>query len=82
MICVLYRAVGRATQVPRALRHLVSPRVLTRHTYNALIIYRDVKPSNIIRCLGKYLLSDFGIAKTINNSYTLVGKNSYRALAL
>jgi hypothetical protein len=32
IICVPYGAVGRTTQVPRALRHLVSPRVSTRHT--------------------------------------------------
>jgi hypothetical protein len=31
IICVPYRAVVKATQVPRALRHLVSPRVSTCH---------------------------------------------------
>ncbi|KAH8746985.1 hypothetical protein F5882DRAFT_312120, partial [Hyaloscypha sp. PMI_1271] len=49
------------------------------YTYDPPIIHRDVKPSNIMRRLGKYLLGDFGIAKTVDNSYTLVGTNSYIA---
>jgi serine/threonine protein kinase len=49
------------------------------HTYNPPIIHRDIKPSNILHCRGKYLLGDFGIAKTVDNSHTLVGTNSYRA---
>jgi serine/threonine protein kinase len=49
------------------------------HTYNPPIIYRDIKPSNILHCRGKYLLGDFGIAKTVDNSHILVGTNSYRA---
>jgi serine/threonine protein kinase len=48
-------------------------------TYNPPIIHRDIKPSNILHRLGKYLLGDFGIAKTVDNSHTLVGTNSYRA---
>lgn len=32
-----------------------------------------------MRRLGKYLLGDFGIAKTVDNSHTLVGTNSYMA---
>jgi serine/threonine protein kinase len=32
-----------------------------------------------MRSLGKYLLGDFGIAKTVDNSHALVGTNSYMA---
>jgi serine/threonine protein kinase len=49
------------------------------YTYNPPIIYRDIKPSNIIYYLRKYLLGDFGITKIIDNSYTLVRINSYIA---
>jgi serine/threonine protein kinase len=49
------------------------------HTYDPPIIHRDVKPSNIMYRLGKYLLGDFGIAKTVDNSHTLVETNSYMA---
>jgi hypothetical protein len=40
IICVPYGAVGRTTQVPRALRHLVSPRVSTRHTSHISVTLR------------------------------------------
>jgi serine/threonine protein kinase len=49
------------------------------HTHNPPIIHRDIKPSNILYDRGKYLLGDFGIAKTIDDSHNLVGTNSYRA---
>lgn len=49
------------------------------HTYNPPIIHRYIKPSNILYYLKKYLLSDFSIAKTVDNSYNLVKINSYKA---
>ncbi len=37
------------------------------------IIHRDLKPSNILQRNGKYLISDFGIAKTVDSSCTFAG---------
>jgi serine/threonine protein kinase len=47
------------------------------HTFNPPIIHRDIKPSNILYCYKKYLISDFDIAKTVDNLYTLGETNSY-----
>jgi serine/threonine protein kinase len=49
------------------------------HTQDPPIIHRDIKPSNILFRQGKFLLSDFGIAKTVDNSHFCVGTNSYMA---
>jgi serine/threonine protein kinase len=59
--------------------HQISLGLYYIYMYDLPIIYRDIKPSNIIHYLGKYLLSNFGITKIINNSHTLVGTNSYIA---
>ncbi len=65
---------------------IIFPQIYLRldyiYTYNPPIIYRDIKPLNILYRLRKYLLSNFSITKTINNSYTLVRTNSYRAREL
>ena len=58
----------------------MSLRLYYIHMYNPLVIHQDVKPLNIMHCLRKYLLSDFGIAKTVDNLYTLIRTNSYIAL--
>jgi serine/threonine protein kinase len=47
------------------------------HTFNPPIIHKDIKPSNILYRFGKYLISDFDIAETVDNSHTLGGTNSY-----
>jgi serine/threonine protein kinase len=59
--------------------HQISLGLRYIHTYDPPIIHRDVKPSNILYRLGKYLLNDFDIAKTVDSSHTLVGTNSYMA---
>ncbi|KAE8440658.1 hypothetical protein EG329_006837 [Mollisiaceae sp. DMI_Dod_QoI] len=49
------------------------------HTHDPIIIRRDIKPENIMCRRGKYLLGDFGIATTVDNSHSLVGTNFYMA---
>jgi serine/threonine protein kinase len=59
--------------------HQISLGLYYIHTRNPPIIHQDIKPLNIMYSLGKYLLGDFGIAKTVDNSHALVGTNSYIA---
>ncbi|KAJ4066331.1 hypothetical protein NW756_009834 [Fusarium oxysporum] len=48
------------------------------HTYDPPIIHRDVKPPNILHG-GNFFLTDFGIAKAVDASNTVVGTGSYMA---
>ena len=43
------------------------------YTYNPLIIHRDIKFVNIFYHGDKFLLTDFGIAKIVDTSRTIVG---------
>jgi len=49
------------------------------HTYNPQIIHRDIKPANILYRGDKFLLTDFGIAKVVDTSKTMVGSRWYVA---
>lgn len=49
------------------------------HTQNPPIIHRDVKPPNILFQGDSFFLTDFGIAKVVDASKTLVGTQPYMA---
>ncbi|KAG8428361.1 hypothetical protein J3459_003994 [Metarhizium acridum] len=49
------------------------------HSRNPPVIHRDVKPPNILYQGDRFLLTDFGIAKTVDTSDTLVGTERYMA---
>jgi serine/threonine protein kinase len=66
----------------RIMFYHVSFRLDYIYIFNPPIIYRDIKPLNILYCFGKYLISDFNIAKTVNNLHTLSKINSYMPLEL
>ncbi|KAJ9421005.1 serine/threonine protein kinase [Fusarium oxysporum] len=46
------------------------------HTHDPPIIHRDVKPPNILHRGGNFFLIDFGIAKAVDASNTVVGTGS------
>ncbi|RKL46607.1 hypothetical protein BFJ70_g3093 [Fusarium oxysporum] len=48
------------------------------HTHDPPIIHRDVKPPNILHRGGNFFLIDFGIAKAVDASNTVVGTGSTR----
>ncbi|CAJ2508217.1 Uu.00g094030.m01.CDS01 [Anthostomella pinea] len=48
------------------------------HTRDPPIIHRDIKPSNILY-LGDQFLTDFGIAKVVDTSHTVIGTTWYMA---
>jgi hypothetical protein len=62
--------------------YYVSLRLDYIYIFNLPIIYKDIKPSNILYYFRKYFISDFNITETINNSYTLGEINSYILLEL
>jgi len=49
------------------------------HTQKKPIIHRDIKPANILYQGDKFLLTDFGIAKVVDMSTTIVGTEWYMA---
>ncbi|KAK0635278.1 kinase-like domain-containing protein [Bombardia bombarda] len=49
------------------------------HTRDPPIIHRDIKPANILYRGDKFLLTDFGIAKIVDTSTTMVGSCWYVA---
>ena len=62
------------SQIADALNHV--------HTRDPPIIHRDIKPANILyqgSRGGKFLLTDFGIAKVVDTSKTLIGTPWYAA---
>ena len=59
--------------------HQISLALDCVHTGDPPIIHRDVKPPNIL-CRGEnFYLADFGIAKAIDSSRTLIGTDDYIA---
>ena len=61
----------RATR--RRMLHQISNALHFVHTRNSLIIHRDVKPPNILFQGDNFYLTDFGIAKPVDTSRTVVG---------
>lgn len=49
------------------------------HVHARGIIHRDIKPENILYQGDKFLLTDFGIAKAVDTSRTMVGTARYMA---
>jgi serine/threonine protein kinase len=49
------------------------------HTHDPPIMHRDVKPPNVLHRGGNFFLTDFGIAKAVDASNTVVGTGSYMA---
>ncbi|KAM4067316.1 kinase [Hirsutella rhossiliensis] len=49
------------------------------HVHARDIIHRDIKPENILYQGDKFLLTDFGIAKFVDTSRTIVGTRRYMA---
>ncbi|KAI1080581.1 kinase-like domain-containing protein [Whalleya microplaca] len=75
---VLLRAVrdmtdGMLSQILDALDYV--------HTHDPQIIHRDIKPGNILYQIhgDKFLLTDFGIAKVVDDSRTMLGTRWFRA---
>lgn len=56
----------------------------TLHSIHSFgILHRDISPENIFKVNGRYVLSDFGVAKSVENGQsctkTVVGKDGYTA---
>ncbi|KAH8889934.1 kinase-like protein [Thozetella sp. PMI_491] len=49
------------------------------HTRDPPIIHRDIKPANILYRGAEFLLTDFGIAKVVDTTNTIVGTEWYMA---
>ena len=50
------------------------------HTREPPVTHRDIKPANILYQGTRFLLTDFGIAKVVDTSRTMIGTPWYAAL--
>ncbi len=49
------------------------------HTHNLPVIYRDIKPANILFHRHSFCVTNFGIAKVVDASSTQIGTQWYAA---
>jgi serine/threonine protein kinase len=78
---LLQRLRHEAPETVRPMTDMMLHQMLTAldfvHTCNPPIIHRDIKPPNILYQGDKFLLTDFGIAKVVDTSNTIVGTEWY-----
>lgn len=65
--------------ITRTMFHQILGALAYVHSLKPQIIHRDIKPENILYQSGKFLLTDFGIAKVVDTSTTEIGTRPYRA---